>query len=637
MIVEAKIDYNKTFEEIVERLLEALAYLDAQDIQVVKKAVEIAKEAHSTQERMSGEPYIFHPIRVALIMSEYKLPAVCIIAGLLHDTIEDGGLTEDYLAEQFSNECAELVDGVTKFAKDKFREAETKDRQIESIRKMFEVMQHNIKIPIIKLYDRLDNARSFDIFREDKRIRLAQETLHIHVKLAEALLVIPIAEELKKICFGILYPKETQIYLTNVELRKKALQDTCDYLHKEFPNFKFKVDSDLFAGALINNSESVSCARVKDLFISCITSTEKEAYQMLDLLHKNFESLSIVEDSLSSQMNQKKEIITKISGNVFKPCFIHITTEDLYTHNRLGIVHGIAKNQNSLVDHETKQWIPNLDHLCELNQENSEIFWNELHASILSNNITVFIGSNESHYVVTGSNVLETLLLTHTQDIFSISHICINDKTGAFNTPVSSKDHITFERGETSLLHPEDVMGIKTSLGRKLFYQQISDRKETDKIIWGSVMLRSIFIYESLSSEERAFQNWIEGLMLHFSVLDVAELYEKIFKNTKYYDILVKTAYDYRPEINADDYILLCRVDNKEKALRTAESIDKYYKQHSASVEKVRYHTIENGIVIEFTVNKHQTYTYGALIKLLFRFDLVEFSLAPSSSVSLLE
>lgn len=630
MSLEATVDYNPTLKSLCSELLGAISYMAQDEVSTVKKAIKTAINAHEGQYRMSGEPYVCHPIQVALIMATYQLPMICIISGLLHDTIEDAGIEFDDLAEEFSEECAELVDGVTKFAKDKFRDAETKDRQIESIRKMFHVMQNNIKIPVIKIFDRLDNARSFNIFREDKKIRLAEETLHIHVKLAEILLMTPIAEELKKISFGILYPEETRLYLEENEKYQRTLQRTCEHIHKAFPDLICKIDTNLFAGALIKNHGTVFASGMQDTFISCIVDTEKEAYELLNKMHEIYEPLVPVEDTLQEYGHQRRELITKIRSDYFSPCFVHITTRSYNEHNRFGIMSDLVKKK-PLDKHETLSWIPNLDQLCELNQENSAIFWNELHASILAHKITVFLDKHKNYHVVAGSNVLETLLLTHTEDIFSISEVYINQSPVSALSSVIPRDFISYERNGSMLIKPEDILSIKTSLGRKLLFQQINtiSNSSIDLSAWREEMLRCIFIYESLSSNQTNYHEWLQNIMRYFNAHNIVELYKNMPENVHAYDILVRMAYEYRPKLESNHYTLFFMPEDERTVNETADAIEEYYRAHNAIVENRHYHSSENGTVVTFTVNRHQTYTYGALIKMLSRFDLVEFSITP--------
>ena len=161
------------------------AYLPKEQIKLVERAFVIARDAHDGQYRSSGEPYITHPVAVAAIIAEMRLDHEAIMAALLHDVIEDTPYTEEQLAAEFGSHVAEIVEGVSKLDKLKFRTRQ--EAQAESFRKMILAMTKDIRVVLIKLADRTHNMRTLGALRPDKRRRIAQETLEIYSPLAHRL------------------------------------------------------------------------------------------------------------------------------------------------------------------------------------------------------------------------------------------------------------------------------------------------------------------------------------------------------------------------------------------------------------------------------------------------------------------
>jgi GTP pyrophosphokinase len=189
---------------VLEKILRSLRQTNPRaDVAVVEKAYQIAKRAHEGQLRKSGEPYITHPLAVAEILSELGIGAKTIAAALLHDTVEDTDYSLDELRSDFGDEVALLVDGVTKLDKLKYGE----DAQAETVRKMVVAMSRDIRVILIKLADRLHNARTWGFVETSSAERKARETLEIYAPLAHRLGIQTIKWELEDLSFAVLHPK----------------------------------------------------------------------------------------------------------------------------------------------------------------------------------------------------------------------------------------------------------------------------------------------------------------------------------------------------------------------------------------------------------------------------------------------
>src|SRR6202045_6324 len=179
-------------------------YLPAEDRSSIRRAFEVADRAHSGQARLTGEPYVEHPLAVAGILADLRMDIDTLAAAVLHDTVEDTHVTRDNIREEFGDQVAKLVDGVTKLGKIHVRTAE--EHQAENIRKMLVAMAEDVRVVLIKLGDRLLNMRTINGHTTERRLRISRETLDIYAPLAHRLGIWEIKGELEDLAFMQLDP-----------------------------------------------------------------------------------------------------------------------------------------------------------------------------------------------------------------------------------------------------------------------------------------------------------------------------------------------------------------------------------------------------------------------------------------------
>ncbi len=195
---------DQAIPDYVLHLERAASYLPKEQLPILRRAWEVGATAHAGQTRKSGEPYITHPVAVAGVLAELGLDMESLIAAILHDTIEDTPLTREELAFEFGEAVAELVDGVTKLDKLKFRDRQ--EAAAESFRKMLLAMSRDLRVIMIKLADRLHNMRTLGAQSTEARGRIARETLEIYAPIAQRLGMSLIKSELQNLGFRALYP-----------------------------------------------------------------------------------------------------------------------------------------------------------------------------------------------------------------------------------------------------------------------------------------------------------------------------------------------------------------------------------------------------------------------------------------------
>ena len=216
------------FDSLKEVVIE---YLPETQIEALRQAYLVARDAHEGQTRSSGEPYIIHPIAVARILAEMRLDYETLMAALLHDVIEDTDVTKDDLDSRFGSTVAELVDGVSKLDKLKFRDR--KEAQAENFRKMIMAMANDIRVILIKLADRTHNMRTLGALRPDKRRRIARETLEIFSPLAHRLGIHNIKTELEELGFEALYPNRYRVLKEVVAAARGNRKEMINRIHAE--------------------------------------------------------------------------------------------------------------------------------------------------------------------------------------------------------------------------------------------------------------------------------------------------------------------------------------------------------------------------------------------------------------------
>ena len=206
-------------------------YLPPEQIELVKRAFVIARDAHEGQSRSSGEPYITHPVAVASIIAEMRLDHEAVMAALLHDVIEDTPYTEEQLKDEFGASVAEIVEGVSKLDKLKFRTRQ--EAEVANFRKMILAMTKDIRVVLIKLADRTHNMRTLSALRPDKRRRIAKETLEIYAPLAHRLGIEHIKNELEDLGFEAMHPQRYAVLQKVVQIARGNRKDMIERISAE--------------------------------------------------------------------------------------------------------------------------------------------------------------------------------------------------------------------------------------------------------------------------------------------------------------------------------------------------------------------------------------------------------------------
>lgn len=349
-------------EVLYEKLIEAVrAYHPSTDVSQIERAYKVAKDAHNGQMRKSGEPYICHPICVAIILAELELDKETIIAGLLHDVVEDTSMTREQVAEEFGEEVALLVDGVTKLTQLKYSKDKV-DVQAENLRKMFLAMAKDIRVILIKLADRLHNMRTMEYQSPEKQIEKSRETMDIYSPLAQRLGISKIKVELDDLSLKYLKPDVYKMLDEQITLKAKERENFVENIEKEVGEHIKEAGIDATIGGRVKHYFSIykkmvnqhkTLDQIYDLFaVRIIVNTVKDCYAALGVIHEMYTPVpGRFKDYIAMpKSNMYQSLHTTLIGPEGQPFEIQIRTYDMHRTAEYGIAaHWKYKeNQNGI-------------------------------------------------------------------------------------------------------------------------------------------------------------------------------------------------------------------------------------------------------------------------------------------------
>ena len=364
------------FEDIAGKVQ---AYRPGEDLSPLRRAYDFCAIRHSEQKRLSGEPFISHPLEVVQILAEMKLDLVCLTAGMLHDVVEDTGTTSEAIEREFGPEVARIVDGVTKIGRIRFKSPEV--QQAENFRKMVLAMVDDIRVVLVKLADRLHNMRTLEYLPPDRQERVARETLEIYAPIAHRLGMGKVRGELEDLAFKFLEPESYLEVKRAVESRRKVSED---FLAKVRDQVDAKMKEHTIPARIEGRikrlysiwqklmRQHVPMEQVYDLLaIRIITDSVKNCYAALGVIHNTWRPVpGRIKDYIAiPRPNLYQSLHTSVIGPHGQPFEVQIRTEEMHRIAEEGIAaHWKYKDGSPLApqDEERFAW---LRHLVEWQQE----------------------------------------------------------------------------------------------------------------------------------------------------------------------------------------------------------------------------------------------------------------------------
>ena len=438
-------DKDVEFKHLIDTIHTYLPQAKCDD---VTKAYNLAEEVHKDQRRVSGEPYILHPLAVAQILADMKIDTTTITASLLHDVVEDTSYTLEDIKKMFGKEVAFLVDGVTKLSRLNYRTKE--DQQLNSMRKMFLAMAKDVRVVVIKLADRLHNMRTLRYMRSDKQKRIAQETLEIFAPLAHRLGIFNIKWELEDLSFRYLEPDKyydlvdqmkqkrhvrEEIVNEAIDVLKKALDEA--HIHCEI-NGRPKHFYSLYKKMKKDNRD---LSQVYDLFaIRVIVDDVKDCYGVLGIVHSLWKPLPYrFKDYIAMpKPNNYQSLHTTVIGTRGQPVEIQIRTWEMHRIAEYGVAaHWRYKEGNQTANKdafdEKMGWLRNL--LEWQDTSNPKEFVNALKLDAFSDEVFVFSPRGDVIDLPQGSIPIDFAYRIHTD----VGHRCVGAKINGKIVPLDYK------------------------------------------------------------------------------------------------------------------------------------------------------------------------------------------------------
>ena len=540
---ERRIEYIKEFQspdELYNGLIERVKkYHPSDDITLIDKAYSIACEAHKEQVRKSGEPYIIHPLCVATILADLELDKETIVAGLLHDVIEDTVLTNEEVQEQFGADVELLVDGVTKLEQLQYTgdagPASREDMQAENLRKMFLAMAKDIRVIIIKLADRLHNMRTLKHMPLEKQQRIARETLDIYSPLAERLGISKIKIELDDLSLKYL---ETDAYYDLVDkialrknVREKYVQDIVDEVSD---HIEAQIDGRVkhfFSIYKKMKNQNKTIDQIYDLFaVRIIVDSVKDCYAALGVIHEMYKPMpGRFKDYIAMpKANMYQSLHTTLIGSTGTPFEIQIRTFEMHKVAEFGIAaHWKYKETSdgkvtSGGEEEKLAWLSQILEWQKDMSDNKE-FMKLLKSDLdlFSDHVYCFTPTGDVKNLPAGSTPIDFAYSIHSAVGNKMIGARVNGKLVTIDYTINNGDCIEILTSQNSKGPSRDWLNIvKSSQAKNKINQWFKNEVKEDNVVKGREVFLSYCKSKNINSSDILKADYESAIMRKYGFRD---------------------------------------------------------------------------------------------------------------------
>lgn len=493
------------YQELIDSVKK---YHPSTDISLIEKAYRIAYDAHKDQARKSGEPYIIHPLCVAIILADLELDKETIVAGLLHDVVEDTVMTEEEITEEFSEEVALLVDGVTKLGQLSY-DMDKVEVQAENLRKMFLAMAKDIRVILIKLADRLHNMRTLKYMKPEKQKEKARETMDIYAPIAQRLGISKIKIELDDLSLKYLEP---EVYYDLVEkiavrknVREKFVQEIVDDVKQHIKNAGIEAQIDgrvkhFFSiyKKMVNQDKTLD--QIYDLFaVRIIVESVKDCYAALGVIHEMYKPIpGRFKDYIAMpKPNMYQSLHTTLIGPTGQPFEIQIRTYEMHRTAEYGIAaHWKYKEASDgkraeAQEEEKLSWLRQILEWQRDMSDNKE-FLNLLKSDLdlFSENVYCFTPSGDVKNLPNGSTPIDFAYSIHSAVGNKMIGARVNGKLVNIDYVIQNGDRIEVLTSQNSKGPSRDWLNIvKSTQAKSKINQWFKNELKEDNIVKGKEML----------------------------------------------------------------------------------------------------------------------------------------------------
>lgn len=478
------------------------AYLSRADIKRVRAAYRLADEAHLGQFRQSGEPYVSHPIAVAEICAAWKLDVDSLMAALLHDTIEDSGISKEELSVRFGVSVAELVDGLSKLDKMEFQTRA--HAQAESFRKMLLAMANDVRVILIKLADRLHNMRTLTAVSPQKARRIADETIEIYAPIANRLGLHSIFLELLDLSFRHSHPNRYKILrkavLSARGNRREVLSRIVDATQRVLPQWGVDAEvtgreKSLYGIYRKMREKRLSFSQVLDVYgFRIIVPTISDCYKSLGALHATFKPiLGRFKDYIAiPKVNGYQSLHTTLIGPFGTPVEFQIRTQEMQRVAESGVAsHWLYKAKDesfSDLQRETHQWLKSLLDI-QSNTGDSLEFIEHVKVDLFPDAVYIFTPKGDIRALPKGSTVIDFAYSVHTDIGNHAVGATINGEISPLSTVLRSGDRIIVNTDPISKPDPVWLSFVRTGKARAEIRHYLRTMNHRESIELGKRLL----------------------------------------------------------------------------------------------------------------------------------------------------
>ena len=475
-------------------------YLSPDELDRVKKAYEMAQKAHEGQKRKSGDPYFTHPIAVATILAGMGADADTIIAALLHDTLEDSALKMNDIKKEFDGSVPELVDGVTKLTQKDLGENPTLEEETETLRKIFTSMQHDVRIMVIKLADRLHNMRTLYHMAKERQMSFAKETEEVFVIIADRLGMRAMRDELKALCLGILEPelfkRLSDLEKQNEEPGHAAIQSIHSSISKSFPqltkNIKIYYEQKswrkLSAQLEVEGAAATGISAFTAVFVC---KNIPDCYRIFGALHEiwKHEDMSFNDFINTPMINGYRGLHTTIIMENGARVRCKIRTEEMDEYAGRGITAKCFDKKASGI-FSYLPWTDKIAALSADTADRSAQFWNSLQSDILGDSITIYGPNDDAVSLPAGATALDGAVYLIGEKALFMTSLKINGKECAFSAPMENAATIDFSLTDKQTAGREWLNSVNTGYATALIRSALARQSDFMKIKTGKELLQ---------------------------------------------------------------------------------------------------------------------------------------------------
>ena len=481
--------------------LDSLDYLPATDVERIRSAYAYAAKAHAHQKRMSGEPYITHPLAVAGAIVEWQMDADAVCAALLHDVMEDAGATKLELAEKFGKPVAELVDGLSKL--DKMEFTSYQEAQAENFRKMLMAMARDLRVVLIKLADRHHNIQTMSAMRPDKRRRIAYETLEIYAPIALRLGLNKLYRELQDTSFQLIHPHRAAVLARALraargnrkELLTRILNGIRDKLaHAGLKAEVFGREKSLYSIFRKMQEKRLSFSQVLDIYgFRVVVENVPTCYLALGALHALYKPVpGKFKDYIAiPKANGYQSLHTTLIGPYGTPVEVQIRTREMHHVAQEGVAaHWLYKDGNESsaeLQIKTHKW---LQSLLEMQTSDSAEFFENVKIDLFPDEVYVFTPKGRIMALPRGATVVDFAYAVHTDVGNHCSSARVNHDLAPLRTELKNGDLVEIITSQAAQPNPVWLSYVKTGRARSKIRHHLRTMQNEESARLGERMLR---------------------------------------------------------------------------------------------------------------------------------------------------